>query len=540
MGIWQTKKDLINLLNKLVEHESVTGSPAEIALCEYIHLRLNELSYFQKNPHFLQLHPMTDGRTFITALVKKGTAKKTVILLSHFDVVDVHDYGEWKHLAFRPDVLTAEMYKRKREMSHDVQHDLENGEWLFGRGTMDMKAGIALHMSMIERACEGAYDGNLLLLSVPDEERHSTGMIEAVDVLSDMAQKFGLQYVAFLNSEPIFSQYPGDENYYIYTGSVGKVLPGFFCYGKETHAGEPFAGLNANFMVSQVTKTLELNTDFCEQVEGEVTPPPTNLMQKDLKEGYSVKTPNTAVTNFNILVMEQPLETINGKLIEVANQSARKIEQHHLQKAEQYARWQAFLPSDFRINVFTYEELWHMAVTRHGTEEIQRRRAYILTNFHELGDRDLSTRLVSDLAALCKEHAPMIVLFYNPPFYPAVSSRNNPFIRNVVSHVIRYSREEHQITLKRRCFFPGLSDLSFSGMKPFPNALLPLVSNMPLYGDGYDLPLQALRALQVPVMNLGPFGKDAHQWTERLNLDYSFGTLHDLLSFTIAKLLKEG
>ena len=39
-----------------------------------------------------------------------------------------------------------------------MREDIEHGEWLFGRGTMDMKCGLALQMAMIEQACEGRFD----------------------------------------------------------------------------------------------------------------------------------------------------------------------------------------------------------------------------------------------------------------------------------------------------------------------------------------------------------------------------------------------
>ena len=45
-----------------------------------------------------------------------------------------------------------------------------------GRGTMDMKSDLALQMAMIEQACEERFDGNVLLLAVPDEEVNSVGM----------------------------------------------------------------------------------------------------------------------------------------------------------------------------------------------------------------------------------------------------------------------------------------------------------------------------------------------------------------------------
>ena len=182
MGKWQTKEELKDLLLRLVEHASVTGSQEEIAISEYLHIRLRELDYFQEHPELLQLHPTSDGRKLITALMKKENTKKTVVMLSHFDVVDVEDYGDWKNLAFRPLELTQEIQRRKKEMPEEVGRDIQSGDWLFGRGTMDMKAGTTLQMSMLEQACEGKFAGNLMLLSVPDEEANSTGMIHAVEV----------------------------------------------------------------------------------------------------------------------------------------------------------------------------------------------------------------------------------------------------------------------------------------------------------------------------------------------------------------------
>ncbi|MFP3490503.1 hypothetical protein R0K20_23160, partial [Staphylococcus sp. SIMBA_130] len=80
----------------------------------------------------LALHPTSDGRSFVTGLIKNGTAKKTVILISHFDVVDVEDYGQFKNLAFSPYDLTEEVYKNLDKMPLEVQNDLETGEWVFG------------------------------------------------------------------------------------------------------------------------------------------------------------------------------------------------------------------------------------------------------------------------------------------------------------------------------------------------------------------------------------------------------------------------
>ncbi|MCF6408353.1 M20/M25/M40 family metallo-hydrolase [Pseudalkalibacillus salsuginis] len=538
MKKWQDKESLKELLCHLVEFPSITGSDAEIAISEYIHMKLNDLPYFKDNPLDLQIHPTNDGRKFVTGLIRNGNSSDTVILINHMDVVDIEDYGEYKNLAFRPKDLTAEYMSIKNDLPPAVQDDLKTGEWLFGRGTMDMKAGLALQMAMMERASLGEFDGNILLLSVPDEEANSTGMMEAVEVLLEMSQTHGLHYKACLNSEPIFTRYPGDTNQYVYTGSVGKLLPGYLCFGMETHVGEPFSGINANYMAAELTRELELNTAFCEMIDGEVTPPPTNLMQKDLKEEYSVQIPHVAVTLFNMMVMERTVHEINKDLLSLAHKVAGRIEKQLHDRAAAFNKWEQFEPIDSKISVYTYQELLEKAIEQYGEAEIVRRQAYIAGNFRTIGDRDLSTRLVFDLASLCKEQGPMIVLFYSPPFYPAVSSRENSHIKQVVGEMIEYAETKHNVVLKNQHYFAGLSDLSFTSLSQPVEGLVPLFRNMPLYENGYHFPLDELKHLKIPVMNLGPLGRDPHRWTERLNIDYSFGAFPDILSVAIHKLLK--
>lgn len=41
---------------------------------------------------------------------------------------------------------------------------------------------------------------------------------------------------------------------------------------------------------------------------------------------------------------------------------------------------------------------------------------------------------------------------------------------------------------------------------------------MPLWGDIYSIPFDLIRELSVPVINVGPWGKDFHKNTERVYL----------------------
>lgn len=538
MKKWQSKEELTDLLCLLVNHQSITGTNAEIVLAEYLYHLLAQKDYFQTNPSYLNLHPLDDGRHLLTALVKgKGTSNETVILLSHFDVVGVEDYGSLENLAFHPRELTKEMLKTKDTLPKNVQEDIEAGDWLFGRGSMDMKAGLSIHLSMIERAIDGEFNGNILLLTVPDEEVNSKGMLTALPVLNHLKKEENLSFNACLNGEPVFSKYPGDSNYYVYTGSIGKVLPGFYCYGKESHVGEPFAGINPNLMIGFLSRQLELNESFIEKDGTEVAPPPISLMQRDLKESYSVQTPHAAIAMYNVLYLKQSYEKLNEKLLLSAKHAANETEKYVQQKAANFAAVSTeFKTQSPKINVFMYEDLYAETVKRYGKDEILRRQN-LLVSQRDAGDRDFSTLLVQELAALCKDLTPMIVLFYSPPLYPAVSSNEDPTIKMVMDHVKEFTSINYGVDLTISTFFTGLSDLSFIGPISSNSKLNQLTENMPLQNNGFNFPKETMEQLTMPILNIGPFGKDPHQWTERLELNYSFSYLPTIITEAIHKLL---
>ena len=71
-----------------------------------------------------------------------------------------------------------------------------------------------------------------------------------------------------------------------------------------------------------------------------------------------------------------------------------------------------------------------------------------------------------------------------------------------------------------------------------------LIRNMPVWHPpdeavspgAYSLPLEAIRRLDLPVVNLGPYGSGAHQRGERALMSYSFGILPQLLYETVKEL----
>lgn len=110
MSNWNTPEQIKQLILRLAEISSITGTPGEVEMPQRIADILSELQYFKQNPEHLTVYPLPNdpqSRSFVTAFVRgKQASSKTVVLLSHFDVVGVDDFGMHKDFAFQPEAYT--------------------------------------------------------------------------------------------------------------------------------------------------------------------------------------------------------------------------------------------------------------------------------------------------------------------------------------------------------------------------------------------------------------------------------------------------
>jgi uncharacterized protein YqhQ len=87
-------------------------------------------------------------RLAVLAFVRAGKeTARTVLLNGHFDVVDTDVCGDLAEAAFDADTYTRRV--AERDIPAEAREDLATGNWLFGRGVMDMKSGLALHMAYL-------------------------------------------------------------------------------------------------------------------------------------------------------------------------------------------------------------------------------------------------------------------------------------------------------------------------------------------------------------------------------------------------------
>ncbi|RHW36692.1 M20/M25/M40 family metallo-hydrolase [Lysinibacillus yapensis] len=513
---WSTPEQLRSLLCEVVSWDSISHTEGERRFPFKLQQKLLENDYFKEHPDYLSLHEADFGRHLVTALYKHPEATETVVLISHFDTVQTEEYGDLEGLAFHPELLTKELLKRKSDLNEEAQIDLESGEFLFGRGTMDMKMGLVLHMSTIEKAISEEWPINLVLVTVPDEEVNSSGMRAAVKVLVALRNQYKLSYKLFLNGEPSLTQKPGDENYYIYSGTIGKIMPAALFYGKETHVGEPLKGMTANYIASFMTQLMEWNPLFCESDRGESTPLPVSLQQKDLKLQYSTQTPYRAVALYNVFMMKRTAQDIMNLFEQVALEAANRCNESY----KTICALAGIKPIG-EVKVIRYQELLEYAKKKLNPEQVEKLLNDVFAN-GEWDEREKSLRAADELLIRCPELAPAMVLLFAPPYYPAVNSSENALIKESIQLVKNAALKDFGMEVQQIHYFNGLCDLSYVNYQDASDGWTTFEQNTPTWGSVYTIPFQEMSELQAPVLNVGPFGKDPHQITERVHVKSAF------------------
>jgi len=534
-SMYQSRVDLYHLLTKLCSFPTMTGTSGEQLFATELEAILRCLPYFEQHPEALIQYDVGQGRSVVAARVmSQRKTNRTAVIIAHYDVVAVDEYGEHAHLAFSPETWTERIRCGDVALPNGILD--EQGEWLFGRGVMDMKCGLALNISLLEQACNGRFDGNVVFLAVPDEERHSDGMLGAANLLLQWGQQYGLSYSACLDTEPAFTQ-NDEDGQVVYTGTIGKLLLGAYCIGKETHVGDPFAGLSGTTMTSFLNQAFEYNAALQETSLGEQTPPVTCLYSRDLKPQYSVQTPYKSASYYNLFLMaRRPSEVLQCARTEA------KVAMAALAKwfqARQQSAGHTGVNLAANVTVMTLSELQLYVQTHNADAATANWTRFLQAQEAGLDDRAATVNYVDDLASACPQLHPLVVLYFAPPFYPAVTSAEHPVIRFAIEAVKAHAKTAHALTLRETAYFPGLSDLSYTSLGQAESDVDELRANMPSLLRGYELPLDALRQLNIPVMNVGPYGKDAHKWTERLEMNYSFDVVPSLLQVALHALFQD-
>lgn len=520
----------------MTELPSVSGSAEEAAFPDKLVALLRDSPAFAGTDNPIWKIPVPGGRhprACVAALVR-GNGSQTVMLTGHFDTVPIEDYAELKPLAGSAKALRAALLARlKVHAVTDAERraliDLSGSDYLPGRGLLDMKAGLAAGLAVAEAfANQPERVGNILFVTVPDEEVNSAGARAAAPALARIAEEHGLEIVAAINLDAIADDGDGSTGRAVALGTIGKLLPSAFVAGQATHAGYSFSGLGACALAGIIATAVEWAPQLTEKNGDQVGAGPTLLGMKDSKQAYDVTTPDKVWMFWNVMLYERSpaeiLKSLQAIIEEALDDLLRRLA---VRKQEALGLAAPHVP---RVSVSSFNEFRREVFAANPAAAAQ-----LAAYAQEVaaGNQDLpeQCRLITQrLWELSGRGDPAIILgFASTPYLPTQlgADKNGARLRAATKKAARRIEERFGTTIDLPPYFLGISDMSFLGQAD-EGSIPAVAANTPAWGYGLHW-AEGNSFAGIPIVNAGPWGRDYHTVLERLHAPYAFDVLPELI-----------
>lgn len=505
----------------LVSIQSDTGTALEVNVANKISSYISSDPYFQEHPEYWGTETRGDifNRPVIWAL-KKGTTNKTIILSGHYDAVEIDCYGELKPYALSPEILKQKISELSLT-NEKLKSDLKDPNWMFGRGVADMKSGVAMALYTL-LTCENP-QVNILFTAVSDEENISAGTLISLPIYLELKRKFNLDYKLTIISEPQFNK---PNEFIVYNGGTGKLLPMIVTKGKVSHCAEPLKGLNAVHMLAEIVRNIDLNPELTTADLGVSSQVPIVQIMKDLKNTYDVSIPDFAVACVNVLFLNGKNPPIIMKKIEDICKTSMDTILKKYEESFKFTLEKNLIGEDdkldLQIEVITLSELESkVAQIRSDYGEFKSNLEDKLHKKIMSQEYTLQTASIAYMQEMIKASCitnPLVVVGIAPPYYPAVCNeymdKDMSVFKNSISKI---TYDKYKLPLNLTPYFTGMGDISYMTCVD-PKTERELMSNLSLPSSLYDIPFEASAELDTPCLYLGPRSEDIHQWSERVYL----------------------
>ncbi|MDD5698422.1 MAG: ArgE/DapE family deacylase [Victivallaceae bacterium] len=258
------QKDTICFLQKLLSFDSRIIDQGKMGkeknIQAFLADRLRQLGcevdYFEPDEARLEkyadFNPGHDykNRPNVVGTLRGSGGGRSLILNGHVDTVDIGDPKEWRHDPFAGEI---------------------DGDLIYGRGTADMKAGVAAMITAVQclREAEIKLKGDVIIQCVVDEEGGGNGTLACVDR--------GYRADAAIITEPTSLK--------ILTCHRGAMHLTVRTFGRATHASMKWDGVNAIEKMTKIMAALsELEKDWLARKRHPLLPSPT-IMFGEIRGG---------------------------------------------------------------------------------------------------------------------------------------------------------------------------------------------------------------------------------------------------------------
>jgi arginine utilization protein RocB len=195
--------------------------------------------------------------------------------------------------------------------------------------------------------------------------------------------------------------------------------------------------------------------------------------------------------------------------------------------------------------VMTYEEMEAELFKAHGSEYtahmVEFKDNLLLDASLDL--RMYAARVVEEAWKWMPDQSPAIIVFYSSLYSPRIEvtgeTEDELNLIEALEEAVVTVQPEYDEPIVVRSFFPYISDMSFVALSDDDEALDAASRNNPSWGTKFHVDYQEIRELNVPVVNIGPYGLDAHKRYERMELDYSLEIVPNLTNEVIKNVLEK-
>lgn len=501
----------------LTGEPSVNGSPGEAAFGRFL---ADLLSTHPRGERLEVVSVPADGdpleRPVVVARLKGAGELRAAVVMGHYDTVGTADFGDHEAIARSPEALSR-LYADHPDPV--VREDAADGMHLFGRGMLDMKSGLAAMVAVLEALIDlPPLAGDVLFAFCPDEEADSKGA-RTLRRLLRAEEEAGTHFLGCINTDFASPESGEDGHHFAFLGSVGKVLPALFIGGVPTHAAEPDGLTDPADLLAAVIHEVAFHPALADHVAGQDSPPPVLLHVEDSRTSYDVQTLSHAWAYLNALSLSRTpaavlatfCRLVEGALATAAAESGEKL------------REQGYRPGP-RPSLVTWQEL-----AERLEEALPGALREIIDEARLEADPRRRSHLVVEAAWRRLGAPPIAVAFFAQDAIPRAQDDGGGLLA-----ALRVAcGEVLDEPLSERPFFPAISDMSFVARSPDDADHATFLANYPGAVVGETLgPAPAM-----PVIDIGPEGRDAHRPTERVEEAWSFDRLPRLLLATLRQLL---
>lgn len=254
--------ETLALLKDLILRESVT--PEDAGCQDILVERFSKLGFKEERLNFADTKNIW---------LRRGVEKPLLTFLGHTDVVPPGPIEQWDSPPFKPTIRNGKLY---------------------GRGTADMKGGIACFVTAVERfiANHPDHQGSIAVMITSDEEGIATnGVVKVVEVLEQRNEKIDWCLVG----EPSSDKKVGDV---IRVGRRGSLCAKLTIIGIQGHVAYP--EIAENPIHTFVPALKELTEEVWDN--GNQFFPPTSLQVSNINSGTGAENiiPGDVEVQFNL------------------------------------------------------------------------------------------------------------------------------------------------------------------------------------------------------------------------------------------------